>query len=157
MYASTFGVDESSSAQLEDMFLRASNAVVIAPARHLFRFPSAWASFARTLNRTHAGDFLRIERSSPVDGGGHNLSDRGGHALGSGTTVAKQEAGDPTSPPVARHATDAAGSPWRLVVGPCGQRSIGGAEDGDAGADGQGTERGMVLYNVATGAQLHAR
>lgn len=118
---------------------------------------STWTSLVRSPNDKHTGDFLRIERS-PVDVGGGDPSDHGGHALGSGEAMAEQKAGDPTSTPGARHTTDSVNPPWRLVMDPCGQRSVKfGADGGGSGADGHGTEQGMVLYNVAAGALLHVR
>jgi len=85
-----------------------------------------------------------------VGGGGRDLSDHGGHTLGFDEAIAQQEAEDPASTPVAGYNTDATSMPWRLVVDHC-------AEGGGSGADGRGTEQGMMLYNVAAGAQLHAR
>lgn len=93
-----------------------------------------------------------------MDGGGRDPSDHGGHAFGFDETIPEQQAGDPSSIPGARRTTDSVNAPWRLVVDACGQRSVKfGVDGGGSGADGHGTEQGMVLYNVAAGAQLHVR
>eukprot|EP00903_Cladosiphon_okamuranus_P015538 g14344.t1 len=85
------------------------------------------------------GDFLRIE-----------------HTSGLGLAVAEVEAGDPYTAPVEHHIAGAATAPWRIVVTPCQQSSAEMGGDG-TGIDDQGTEHGMVLYNLAAGTQLHVR
>lgn len=101
----------------------------------------------------YAGGVLRIEHT--VAAGGRPLSDRTDSAVGLGTGVAEDKAGDPGTSSAAHH-TDAATAPWRIVANPCQQS---GAERGGEGRriDDRETKHGMVLYNVAAGTQLHVR
>ncbi|CAM9365782.1 unnamed protein product [Ectocarpus sp. 4 AP-2014] len=100
-------------------------------------------SLGGAYNLRRVGGLLRVEQS-PADGG-IMVSGLEGRAVSEQGT--------------ARHSTDAATTPWEMVVSPWGEGgSVGLGGEGDSGhGEGRATEAGMVLFNVAAGARLHVR